>query len=133
MTDKTVEVGGHESVLKDMTEDQLAELRTQATELSMAPEINLPLTVGIAACRLYVVARMGIRNELADKGYEWKDGFEEMFLRVVEEQAHEPFAMEELMEQLRAHVLIFMEDQIGSTDNEKDIEDGNDDVEDGED
>jgi len=124
MTDKTVEVGGHESVLKDMTEEQIAELQTQATELSMTPEINLPLTVGIAACRLYVVARMGLRNELAKKGHEWKDGFEEMFLTVVEKQAHEPFAMEELMEQLRAHVLIFMEDQIGSTDDEKENDDG---------
>lgn len=124
MVDKTVEVGGYESVLKDMTEEQLVELQTQATELSMTPEVNLPLTVGIAACRLYVVARMGLRNELANRGYEWKDGFEEMFLRVVEEQAHEPFAMEELTEQLRAHVLIFMEDQIGSTDDEKDVKNG---------
>jgi hypothetical protein len=124
MADKTVEIGGHESVLKDMTEDQLSEIRVKATEFSMTPEINLPLTVGIAACRLYVVARMGLRNELAKKGHEWKDGFEEMFLRVVEEQAHEPFAMEELMEQLRAHVLIFMEEQIGSTNDEKETDDG---------
>ena len=124
MTDKTVEVGGFESVLKDMSEEQLDELQKIATELSMTAEINLPLTVGIAACRLYVVARMGLRNELAKKGYEWKDGFEEMFLTVIEKQAHEPFAMEELTEQLRAHVLIFMEDQIGSTDDEKDVENG---------
>jgi hypothetical protein len=130
MADKTVEIGGHESVLKDMSEEQLSEIKQKSVDLSMTPEVNLIVTAGISACRLYVVARLALRNVLVEKGYKWEDGFEEMFLKVIEDKSHEPFAMEELMEQLQAHVLIFMEEQIGSTNDEKETDDGEADTED---
>ena len=121
--DKTVEVRGYESALTGMSEEQFKEIRDKAVELSEEPAINLAISSGIASCRLYVVARMSLQRLLGEKGIEWKEGIEEMFLKVIDEKAQEPFALEELKEQLKNHIALFMEDELDQT-TKKEITDG---------
>jgi|TARA_R110000851_G_scaffold31822_1_gene85853 hypothetical protein len=119
MADKNVEVGGYESVLTGKTEEETEEIKATARELSKVPEINLAIASGITSCRLYVTVRMVLQRLLADRGYSSEDGIEEVFLKVINDKAHDKFSLEELSSQLEDHVKLFISEQIEQSNNEE--------------
>jgi len=107
------QVEGFESVLKDMSDEQLEAVRNKATELANADqEINLICEVLINSRRIYALARYALSRQLKQEGHEWSSGVEELMIKAMMDRGLQPFARDDVLDNVKGPLMAFVMDEV---------------------
>jgi len=107
------QVEGFEGVLKDMSDEQLDEVKAKAADLANADqEINLICDVLINSRRIYAMARYALSRQLKQEGHEWESGIEELLIKAMMDRGLQPFSRDDVLNNLKGPVIAFVMDEV---------------------